>query len=999
MGNLPSGTVTFLFTDVEGSTRLAQQYPDSISGLLERHHAILKNAIEAHGGYIFQIIGDAFCAAFQTVREALDAALDAQWRLTTETWSPEPIRVRMGISTGSAQVKLSEDRPPDYAGYLNLARVQRVMSVAYGGQILLANTSVELVRGELPPNVCLQDLGEHRLNSLLNPEHLWQVAAPGLQAEFPVLQSLNTIPNNLPVQLTSFIGREREIDEVKKLLETHRLVTLTGVGGTGKSRLALQVAADVLNQFDHGIWFVELAPISDPALIAQTVIRLLGLTVSPGRESLDVLKDYLSDKSLLLMLDNCEHLLDDSCRFADAILRAAARVKIMATSREALNLAGEQAYRVPSLSAPNVNNLPPLDHLTQFEAIRLFIERATLVSPGFAVTNGNALGVAQICHRLDGIPLAIELAAARVQSMPLEAIVSRLDDRFRLLTGGSRTALPRQQTLRAMIDWSYNLLSEGEKPVFRRLSVFRGGWNLEAADAICSGEGIQQADALELVSRLMDKSLVYLDEQQRYQMLETVRQYAAERLIESGQAESVRDQHLKYMLEWVEQAEPYVDGPDQSIWLDRLDAELDNIRAAMQWAQVRNPVICLRIASALWRFWFVRSSYLFEGIDWLTRALELTQGANTVHRARALERLAGLCCDFPDRKVAEGYARAAYELSEALHDQFGMALALARISFARLDRDPETAIAIAEQCEKLATELREPSIALHATFLMALAAKQLNDLARARSLLEATIAAERAGGDPRALSMELMQLAQVCLSENDPESAQALLQEAWPYLQEARDYRAMCMNRLWLADAVLFRDQFERARRLQEEGHELAQASNDSSLLIMTLESEVALEVVRGDSQAIHDRARARLELARQLRLPRDIRGGLLVMADAERRLGDVEQARQAIVELLPQFEQDEQKPALRDGAYVLAFIALAAGRPRRAARLFAAEARLRGCLFQYEFPCTIREREKAIAETRAQLGEEAFNEAWAEGQAMTEEELLSYAIEARCRD
>ncbi|MEP7200321.1 MAG: adenylate/guanylate cyclase domain-containing protein, partial [Chloroflexota bacterium] len=495
MSSLPTGTVTFLFTDIEGSTPLSQRYPDAFPAALAHHHAILNEAITTHHGQVFQIIGDAFCAAFHTASDTLNAALEAQRALqmeaegrTTEVArvdvsasvsgppSAVRIRVRMGIHTGEASLGDMDARAGGYTGYLTLTRVQRVMSTAHGGQVLLSNASAELVRAKLPEGVNLRDMGEHHLKGIIGPEHLWQVVAPDLPPDFPPLQSLTTIPNNLPIQVTSFVGREKEITEVKRLLvgwsdrqsqdETTnrpsdhpstplpsaalgtgrtspatRLLTLTGTGGMGKTRLSLQVAADVLDMFKDGVWFIELAPLTDPALVPMTVASVLGVRGEQDRPLIATLMDWLRSKQLLFILDNCEHLVEACAEFADAVLRASRETRVLASSREALGIAGESAYRIPSLETPHPNDQIPLEALTQYAAVRLFVERATQALATFSLTQANAPAVVQICFRLDGIPLAIELAAARVKVLRVEQIAARLDDRFRLLTSGSRTAL------------------------------------------------------------------------------------------------------------------------------------------------------------------------------------------------------------------------------------------------------------------------------------------------------------------------------------------------------------------------------------------------------------------------------------------------------------------------------------------------------------------------------------------------------------------------------
>ncbi len=504
MNELPRGTVTFLFTDIEGSTKLWQQFPDAMPAALARHHEILNSAIQAHNGYVFQIIGDAFCAAFATAFDGLDAALDAQRALRDELWGETgAIRVRMALHTGAAEVRAGEFTSGEYVSGITLSRAARLLSAGHGGQILLSSPSAELVREQLPQNTALRDMGAHRLKDLVQPQQIFQILASDLAQEFPALKTLDALPNNLPIQLASFIGREKEIKEISEMLaasagvESHsviRLLTLTGAGGSGKTRLSLQVAAEVIDEFEKGAWFVDLSPISDPTLVPNAVMSALELREVAGRAPRDALTDYLRAKNLLLILDNCEHLIEACAQLAHHLLTQCPNLKILATSREALGIPGEITYPVPPLTPPNpderrtTNDEEYARRIAQYDAVRLFIERALAVQPNFAVTNANAPAIAQICFRLDGISLALELAAARIKLFSPEQIAARLDDRFRLLTGGSRTAIPRQQTLRAAIEWSYSLLSDAERVLFRRLAVFAGGWTFEAAEAVCSDE-------------------------------------------------------------------------------------------------------------------------------------------------------------------------------------------------------------------------------------------------------------------------------------------------------------------------------------------------------------------------------------------------------------------------------------------------------------------------------------------------------------------------------
>ena len=609
--------------------------------LRARHNAILQSVMDTYDGYVFQIVGDAYCVAFHTAGDALNAALRAQRLLQNEAWSPAPIHVRMGMHTGSAQLNPDSDQIK-YLGYATLVLTQRIMSAGHGGQVLISGAMHELVGEILPADVELLDLGERRLKDLLRPEHLYQLYAPGLTSTFPPFKTLDAYRNNLPVQLTSFIGREQEIAEIKQKLKIYHLITLTGPGGTGKTRLSLQVAADLLDQFQHGVWFVELAPLTDPDLIPQSILSAMGINEQSGKP-LDVLREYLREKRCLLVLDNCEHLVEASATVANVLLNAAPGLKVIASSREALGIRGEMTFPVPSLSLPDLAHLPVVEQFSQYEAVKLFIERALLVAPHFTVDASSAPFIAQICYRLDGIPLALELAAARVRMLSVEQISKRLDDRFHLLTGGARTLLPRQQTLRALIDWSYDLLSEQERLFLRRLSVFAGGWTLEAAEEVCSeaeGDLIQSYDVLDLLSQLVHKSLVLVVEHSqsgeiRYRLLETIRQYARDRLLEAEGSDTLRQRHLSYFVKLTAQAGPELYRSNQAFWLNRLDEELDNLRLALEWALVTAVDSGLQIvAGPIYRFWLFRSTSRELG-NWLAQLLRQHDSADSL-RIRAL---------------------------------------------------------------------------------------------------------------------------------------------------------------------------------------------------------------------------------------------------------------------------------------------------------------------------------------------------------------------------
>ncbi len=611
---LPSGTVTFLFTDIESSTSLWEMHPEEMKAVLARHDAILRQAVETNRGYIVKSTGDGIHAVFETAAGAIFATLAAQQALAADPWKeiyPHSLRVRMGVYTGEA-----EARSGDFYGP-TLNRAQRLMAAGHGGQVLVSATTAELMRDTLPAEMELLDLGEHRLKDLVRSERVFQLVHPTIERSFPPIKSLDSFPNNLPVQLTSFIGREAELNQAGQKLSSTRLLTLLGSGGTGKTRLSLQLAADLQTTFPDGVWFVELAPVSDPALILQTIASVFGVREQMGMPLLEIILNYLRTKQMLLILDNCEHLIQACATLADQFLHAGPNIKILTSSREALGINGETIYRVPSLSLPDIAQVT-MDTLVQYEAVQLFVERAITANPRFALTDKNAVSVAQICRRLDGIPLALELAAARITVFSADQIASRLDDRFKLLTGGSRTALPRQQTLRALIDWSYEILSEPERALLRGLSVFSGGWTFEAAEAIFS-----DLDVLNLLTQLVNKSLVVVDDEgaaTRYHLLETIRQYSREKLMDLGQLETTRTRYLDYFVEFAEQAEAKIDSLAVFEWLPRIEADYDNFRSALEWGLDHQIESALRLVSALVDFWFHRGRTV-EGIYWTKEAL------------------------------------------------------------------------------------------------------------------------------------------------------------------------------------------------------------------------------------------------------------------------------------------------------------------------------------------------------------------------------------------
>ncbi len=710
MSSLPTGTVAFVFTDIEGSTHLAQTLPeDRWSATLARHRELVRAAVAAHGGVEVSTEGDGFFLVFARTADAIAATVDAQRALSGEPWPADAVvRVRMGIHTGDGRL----DADGSYIG-ADVHRAARVSAAGHGGQVLLSETTSGLVADELPAGVGLRGLGEHRLKDL-RPERICQLVIEGERVDFPPIRSLDRRPNNLPTQLTSFVGREKPLAEAEALLQTTRLLTLTGPGGTGKTRLSLQLAANVAERFPDGIWFIALEPVRDPGLVAGTILTTLGLVEAGGRSARDVLVDWLANRQILLVLDNFEQVIEGAPVVAD-LLRNAPRVSVIVTSRAPLRVSGEQEYPVPGLPAPRdvlalsdleKMNLPAQDRrldaaaATQFEAVRLFIARAIGVRPDFKVTNENAPAVAGIAARLHGMPLAIELAAARVKLLPPDAILERLEHQLGMLASGSRDLPERQQTLRGAIAWSHDLLDDGQRRLLARLSVFVGGCELDSAEAICGpASELAGLDVLDGLLALADQSLVRAEEidgETRFRMLDTIREFAAEQLTASGQRDDIHRRHSDTFVVLAESLTPLLSGDDQRRWLGRLERDHDNIRAVLDRAEAAGEAeTAIRLGFAMWRYWQKRG-HLAEARRRLQAMADASWSrADPRLRARLMEALGGVCwwqADIPAMGVAYGEA---LELWQAIGDKREIANALYNDSFRFAvsetagDRDPD----------------------------------------------------------------------------------------------------------------------------------------------------------------------------------------------------------------------------------------------------------------------------------------------------------------------
>ena len=677
MPELLTGIVTFLFSDIEGSTRLLQAHPDSWPATLERHGELLRAAFTAEGGEEVGTEGDSFFFGFPTPAGALRGAIAAQRALAAEPW-PDGIEVnvRMGLHTGEAGFAADS-----YAG-LNVHRASRIAGAGHGGQVLLSDATRTLGAEHLPGGVTLRDLGEYRLKDLDQPERLWQLVIPGCKVDFPPVRSLD-VANNLPKRLTTFLGREHEIAAVAELLARNRLLTLTGPGGTGKTRLSLEVASRTMERYPDGVFFVELAPITDPELVAPTIAQTLSLPDRGGRTAIERLADHIGPKQILLVLDNFEQVVD-AAPVVRALLDACPSLSMLASSRSVLHVSGEQEYPVPPLGLPDPARLPPLAALSQYEAVALFIERARAVKPDFDVTNENAPAVAEICVRLDGLPLAIELAAARIRILTPQAMLSRLENRLGLLAGGSRDLPERQQTLRGAIAWSYDLLEETDRALFAGFSVFVGGAGLDAVEQVCGDE--VETDLLDALGSLVEKSLIRqsdgVDGEPRFAMLETIREFAIEQAVERGRWDELRARHGALFTTMAEEFARNVMLRDTREWLDKFEQDHDNVRAALAWATAAHSTeLALRLGAASWRFWQMRG-YLAEGLDRLSQAFALPGWRDERSAAAdALDAAGGLAYWRADSDRSRAYYVDEIALRRELDDQSGLANALYSIAF------------------------------------------------------------------------------------------------------------------------------------------------------------------------------------------------------------------------------------------------------------------------------------------------------------------------------
>jgi predicted ATPase/class 3 adenylate cyclase len=864
---LSTETLTFLFTDIEGSTALLQRLGEDVyAEVLAVHNSLIRSYLATHGGKEVSTHGDGFFAVFSSPRACVSAVIEMQRAVATHEWqSGEQLRVRMGIHSGEAS-----DTSAGLVG-LEVHRAARIAAVAHGGQILLSATAAALVRDSLPADAFLRDLGLHRLKDLGRPEQIFQLQGEGLEFAFPSLRSLDNpeLPNNLPAQPASFVGRHVEVAEVRRLVGSARLVTLTGAGGCGKTRLGLQVAAELLDGSGDGVWLVELASVSEQGAVPSAISEVLGITSRAGRPVLDTLLDALELQYVLIVLDNCEHLIGACADVANAVLLRCPRVHLMATSREPLGIGGETIYRVPSLSLPDPDG-GDTSATEQSDAVALFVDRARVQGVECTLDEETGPLIVSICRRLDGMPLAIELAAARLRSMSLEGLNDRLDQRFRLLTGGSRSALPRQQTLRATVDWSYSLLNGPEQSLLRRLSVFAESFDLEAAEEVCCLQDIEEFDVDDLLGSLVDKNLVVTEPsggRVRYRLLETIRQFAAEHLVESDEVEAaaIGAAHASYYLSLAELAAPHLFGPEQGRWFDRLDADQANLQRALEHATAERDGTerALRFGAALQRYWPVRGGRNEEAIRLLTSVLERPEAqADPTLFAAALVTVAFVSSDIRTALLA---GERAVEIARQLDDDRLLIWSLGHLcAKCYFGGDPKRGFPLGKEAVARARLLGDEVLLANSLRMYLLCSSRIIDPARSEELFtEAISCAERSGDQyciahtennagvfaleegniPAARShfeealrvshaigyvnhyQPIVNLGEVLREEGDSEGARSKFQDGLRILRRVGDRSGIASANLWLACLSVDSGDWHRATLL----HGVAQVFMDQA--------------------------------------------------------------------------------------------------------------------------------------------------------------------------
>jgi predicted ATPase/class 3 adenylate cyclase/DNA-binding CsgD family transcriptional regulator len=1015
--------VTFLLSDVEGSTQSWESDDEVMGAAIARHHELLDATIALHGGVRpgDQSEGESAVGVFARPADALAAALDAQRAFAEEPWADgRVLRVRLALHTGDAQLR-GDDR---YTGRA-IIRCDQLRAVAHGGQTVLSGTTRDLVADRLPEGLTLRDLGSHRLKDLGQPERVWQLCHPALMDDFPPLRSLAAVVNNLPTQLTSFLGREEELAELGRVFAAARLVTLTGAGGCGKTRLALHAVAEVAERHPDGVWWVELAPVSAADSVPYVVARTFGLREEEGRPVVDTLSEQLAGVDALVILDNCEHVLESCAHLVEALLRAAPELRVVTTSREPLAVPGELTWRVPSLD--------------EEAGARLFAERAALVRPGFTA-EGDAEAVGQICQRLDGLPLAIELAAARVRMMPPAGIAAALDDRFRLLTGGARTVLPRQQTLETSVAWSHDLLDDVEQALLRRLSVFAGGFTLDAAESVCAEGIVDRYAVLDVLSHLVDKSLVQADVDQtegRYGLLETIRFFARGRLVDAGESDVTRERHRDFFLALAERAEPELALAGGVAWLDRLERERDNLQAAAQWCDATGAYEpFLRLVTALTLFYEMHS-HLQAGGRRFAQALARNEGPSPL-RARTLWGAAHVALYGGDLEAMGRYALQALEMAEEVGDEWAMARALNTngLVAAWLRPEPEQARVLLTRSIALGQKLGDHWTVAAGWKLMTVAWMIQDDYqGLAPALAELRRVGERLS-HPYPIAWYHTTVGWASLHRGDFATAERALETALEYDREIGGASTAGIAMAFLGEIESLTGRYDAAAaRL---GPFLGRAAATGDYLGAPFGVPVLARLLVGCGAPADARAMVEpfVEFLRPLGFAYHVAQGLWVLGAAHLAIGDLEAAEAALIEAkelaksisnpwlvahanhhlgdLARRRDDtsqaedlhhealtlraraDLRPGVAESLESLAALATDQESFSEAARLLGAACALRAEIGLARWPADQAGYDTDVVRARDALGEHAFDAAWAEGQALHVDEAVAYVSRAR---
>jgi predicted ATPase/class 3 adenylate cyclase len=931
---LPSGTVTFLFTDIEKSTVLWERDPERMGAAMERHDTLIESIVTGNSGVVVRPRGegDSRFAVFQRASDAVTAAAAIQHAFFQENWLVDmPVRVRIGLHTGEADL-----RHGDYYG-LAVNRSARIRSAAHGGQTLLSMTTYSLVQDSLPEGLSLRLLGEYRLANLQRPESIYQLVIPDLPVDFPPLTgSIKETRTNIPLTLTSFIGRGEEISEIKSLLASARLLTITGMGGSGKTRLALQVGAELVDNFVDGVWLVDLAPLNNPDLVVKQVADVFEIREDEERPLIETLVDVLSPKNILLILDNCEHLLQEVGRLAGTLIHSIARLQILSTSREPLGLPGETVWSIPPLSFPKILAATELDGHLNYDAVKLFVDRATAARPGFKLSAKNAGPVVRISKKLEGNPLAIELAAARAKVLSVEDIADRLETGLRLLSSRGKALHPRQQTLIAMIDWSYNLLSRDEQILLRRLGIFKDGWVLSAAEAVCSNGEIDSWQILDLLTSLIDKSLVapeIQDIHQRYRLLEVIREYALMRLAESGELEELAEKHARYFHKLARESYGEMWGPNQGYWLDHLQTEHGNMRSALEWAKEdhNRREILLGLAGSLWRFWVIRG-YIREGRAWLELALERNHNASAALRANGLRGLGFLALQHGDYKLANDVHDESLALYQEIGDKLGIARQLDVLGEIHwIKGSPQTAIALHMESIALHREIDNPEGVATALEHLGVLARDHGDYQKAREYLEESLEIYRQLGNVLYTASSLNNLGLIAYLLCEYKQANSFFEEAlsfyrqmknrWGisetlinlgnvakdqgYFQRANDLYNECMalkrdlgdthgiarTTAGMAEVVFYQGSYPQAVQLAEQSYLLFKERGVKRGMVVSLMVLSISNIYQGKLTAGENLAREGLALSSEIDTPRSLAYSKVIFGIAEYNRGNLEAA------------------------------------------------------------------------------------------------------------